>query len=78
MHELLAQYKQTATDISNKISEIKSNLRHYKGEEYFNAQKRIAQLEEMYTEVCWTIRDIANYLKWGETHGETICKSFLQ
>jgi len=63
MHELLVEYQQTATNISNKISEIKSNLRHYKGEKYFNAQKRITQLEEMYTETCWTIRDIVKYLE---------------
>lgn len=63
MHELLAEYQETATNIDNKITEIKSNLKRYKGEQYFNAQKRITQLEEMYVETCWTIRDISKHLE---------------
>lgn len=63
MQDLLQEYMQTATNISNKINEIQSHLRHYKGEQYYNALKRITQLEEMYAETCWTIRDIVKYLE---------------
>lgn len=63
LKDLLTQYQQTATNIQKKLDNLKDLAPTKRGEEHILIGKQITQLEEMYIDVCYGMKQIEKSMR---------------